>query len=364
MKLGVDAALVDGGLVPGDVSVEAGRIAAVGLPAAGFGLIATAGFVDVQVNGYAGVDFSTGDVAGYQRAGEAMLAAGVTTFQPTFITLPWDDYPDAIAQAAAAQPVTPGMVGLHLEGPFISPQRCGAHDPANIVNATPDRLAALAEHQVVTWTTIAPEVAGGLEAIRAFVEAGKTVAIGHSNAAAATAHAAFEAGATSVTHLFNAQSPLGHRAPGIPGVALDDDRVWLTLIIDGHHLAPEIVRLVYARAAGRAVLMTDAIAATGLGDGTTELGDRVVTVADGEARLEDGTLAGSVLTMDQAVRNLVELGIPIEQALASATANPAGALGGATPIDLSPGTVADITVLNRDLGVVRVLRKGAAVYER
>jgi N-acetylglucosamine-6-phosphate deacetylase len=364
MKLGVDAALVAGRMIPGDVVVEAGRIGEIGVPAAGSGLIATVGFVDVQVNGYAGVDFSTGDVAGFRRAGEAMLAAGVTTFQATFITLPWDAYPGAIAVATEAQVMTPGMVGIHLEGPFISPQRCGAHDPANIVDPTPDRLAALSRHDVVTWTTIAPEVAGGLEAIRAFFEAGKTVAVGHSNAAAATAHAAFEAGATSVTHLFNAQSPMGHRAPGIPGVALDDERVWLTLIIDGHHLAPEIVRLVYARAPERSVLITDAIAATGLGDGTTELGDRTVTVSEGEARLEDGTLAGSVLTMDQAVRNLVELGIPLEHVLASATANPARAIGGSIPADLVPGAVADVTVLTRDLEVARVLRGGVVAYER
>jgi len=359
----VDAALVDGAFVAGDVAVGAGRVSAIGLAPAGSGLIATAGFVDVQVNGYAGVDFSTGDVSGYQRAGEAMLAAGVTTFQPTFITLPWSAYPAAIDVAARAKLVTPGMVGIHLEGPFISAERCGAHDPANIVDPTPDRLAALTGHAVVTWTTVAPDVAGGLEAIRAFVEAGTTVAIGHSDAAAATAHAAFEAGATSVTHLFNAQSSLGHRAPGIPGVALDDDRVWLTLIIDGHHLAPEVVRLVYARAPDRAIMMTDAIAATGLGDGTTELGDRTVTVTEGEARLEDGTLAGSVLTMDQAVRNLVELGIPLESALASATANPARAVGGTTPVDLAPGSAADITVLTRDLAVLKVLRAGAVVYE-
>ena len=363
MKLGVDAALVGGEFVSGDVEIDDGLVAALGLPASGTGLIATAGFVDVQVNGYAGVDFSAADVAGYQRAGDAMLAAGVTTFQPTFITLPWDDYAAAIAVATEARRVTPGMVGIHLEGPFISEERCGAHDPANIVDPTPDRLAALTAHDVVSWTTIAPDVPGGLEAIRAFVEDGTTVAIGHSNAAAATAHAAFEAGARSVTHLFNAQSALGHRAPGIPGVALDDDRVWLTLIVDGHHLAPEIVRLVYAGAPDRAVLITDAIAATGLGDGTTELGDRSVTVADGEARLEDGTLAGSVLTMDQAVRNLVELGIPLERALASASANPAHAIGDPTRADLTPGAAADVTVLNRHLDVARVMRGGEVVHE-
>jgi N-acetylglucosamine-6-phosphate deacetylase len=256
------------------------------------------------------------------------------------------------------------MVGVHLEWPFISPHRCGAHDPANIIEPTGELAASLAQHAVVTWTTIAPEVAGGLEAIRTFVEAGKKVAVGHSDATAATVHAAFEAGATSVTHLFNAQSPLSHRAPGVPGVALDDERVILTLIIDGHHLAPEVVRLVFAAAPSRAVLITDAIAATGLGDGGTELGGRTVTVTNGAARLADGTLAGSVLTMDQAVRSTMEHGIAVEEALAAATANPARALGGGIPVDLTPGSRADITILDGDLEVVRVLRGGTEVYGR
>jgi N-acetylglucosamine-6-phosphate deacetylase len=362
MRIGVNAALIDGEFVDGDVAVESGRVAEVGLPVDGSGRIAAAGFVDLQVNGFAGADFATADVAGYGGAGRAMAATGVTSFQPTFITLPWDDYARAIAVAGEARGRTPGMVGLHLEGPFIPPQRCGAHDPANIVAPTAQRLESLISHDVVTWTTIAPEISGGVEAIRQFVLAGKTVAIGHSDATATVARAAFEAGARSVTHLFNAQSPLSHRAPGIPGVALDDDRVALSVIVDGHHLAPEVVRLVFSRAAGRVVLITDAIAATGRSPGETVLGDRSVTVANGEARLADGTLAGSVLTMDEAVRNVVDLGVSPQRALGAATANPARMLDSRIPQDLAPGSVADLVVLDSDFNVSRTLRGGEEVF--
>jgi len=362
MKLGVDAAFVGGVLVPGDVLVEGERIGATGLPADGAGRIATSGFVDLQVNGYAGVDFAGADVAGYQRAARAMVSAGVTTFQPTFITLPWDSYAAAIAVAAAARPETPGMWGLHLEGPFLAPLRCGAHDPANIVAPTPDRIDELAVNDVVTWTTVAPDVAGGLEAVHQFAAHGKTVAIGHSNATAAVAHAALEAGASAITHLFNAQSSFNHRDPGVPGVALDDQRALLTLIVDGHHLAPEVVRLVFAAAPGRVALITDAIAATGLGDGAALLGDRTVTVVGSQARLSDGTLAGSVLTMDRAIRTAIESGVELEAALAAATASPARRLGDSVPADLRAGTVADVAILGPDLAVQRTLRRGAEVF--
>ena len=362
MRLGVDAALVAGSFVPGDVRIEGERVAELGLPADGSGNIATVGFVDLQVNGYAGVDFAGADVGGYQRAAVAMHCAGVTVFQPTFITLPWDQYGPALAVAAAARSETPGMWGVHLEGPFLSPARCGAHDPANMVAPTASQVDELATHDVVTWTTIAPEVPGGLEAVHQFAARGKTVAVGHSAASGAVAHAALEAGVTAVTHLFNAQSALHHRDPGVPGVALDDERALLTIIVDGHHLAPEVVRLVFAAAPGRVALITDAIAATGLGDGEAALGDRIVTVRGSEARLSDGTLAGSVLTMDHAVRVAVESGVALDAALTAATAAPASRLGGEVPTDLAVGQLADAVVLDSELAVQRTLQRGSEVF--
>ena len=201
---------------------------------------------------------------------------------------------------------------------------------------------------------------GGVDAIRALTAAGKVVAIGHSGADAECARLAIDAGATAVTHCFNAQSALSHRAPGIPGVALDDSRVTVTIIVDENHLAPETVRLAFRAAAGRVALITDAIAAAGLGDGPALLGDRSVTVRDGVARLSDGTLAGSTITMDASVRLCRELGVPLEAALEAATTVPARACG---LRDLGPGAPADIAILDAELAVVRTLRRGSVIHE-
>ena len=364
-RLGVDAALVAGRIVEGDASIGGESISEVGLPKDGSGYLAVAGYVDHQVNGFAGVDFAFADVKGHQRAASAMAATGVTTFQPTFVSLPWEAYEAALAVAGAASAGTPGMVGVHLEGPFLSPAKKGAHDLANLREATPDLVGSLASHPQVSWVTVAPEVPGVLEAIGVFVRAGVRVSIGHSNATAEVAREAIDAGAVAVTHLFNAQSRLHHRRPGIPGAALDDDRVSLALIVDGHHLAPEIVRLVFRVAGHRAFLTTDAIPAAGLSmPGRTELGGRRIRISGDRAHLEDGTLAGSILTMDKAVRNLVDLGIPAVSALRAATETPARLLGLPSLADVRPGSVADIVVLDADYRVVRTLRGGREVFHR
>ena len=364
-RLGVDSALVGGKIIGGDVGIADGQITEVGLPADGSRHLAVAGYIDLQINGFAGVDFSQADAVGYQQAGSAMAATGVTTFQPTFITLPWDSYSLALAKATEALKVTPGMVGVHLEGPFLSPDKHGAHDPANIVAPDPDRVAALAAHPTVSWVTLAPEAPGGLEAIKVFSQAGKLVAIGHSNATADIAHAAFAAGATAVTHLFNAQSALHHRSPGIPGAALADDRAAVTVIVDNHHLAPEIVRLVFRVAPHRTALISDAIsAAGGPSRGRIRLGDRWINLTGTRPQLADGTLAGSLLTMDKAVRNTIDLGIPFVSALRAATETPARLLGRPAIGDLAPLSIADVVVLDSDFRTVRTLRDGQEIHHR
>ena len=364
-RLGVDAALADGRMIGGDVGVADGRIAEVGLPADGSGHLAVAGYIDLQVNGFGGVDYSRADVAGYLQGGSAMAASGVTTFQPTFVSLPWDRYSPALATAGEAMQVTPGMVGVHLEGPFLSREKHGAHDVANIMEPDPDRVATLATHQAVNWVTLAPEAPGGLEAIRTFTQAGKRVAIGHSNATAEIARAAFEAGAIAVTHLFNAQSPLHHRAPGIPGAALDHHDVAVTIIVDGHHLAPETVRLVFKAAPRRTALISDATMAAGLpGVGRVLLGDRQVNTAGNRIFLDDGTLAGSSAGMDEAVRNTIDAGVPVVSALRAATEVPARLLTHPAIGDVTPLSVADLVVLDSDFEVVRTLRAGQEIYHR
>jgi N-acetylglucosamine-6-phosphate deacetylase len=343
MRLGVEATLVDGAFVPGDLELADGVVAGVALGKRGRG-IAVPGFVDLQVNGFGGVDFASADAAGYRRAGEAMLETGVTAFQPTMITAPEDDLLAALREVPA-DGVGPRVLGAHLEGPFVSAEALGAH-PAS-ARRDPDRalLERLLEAGPVAQVTLAPELPGALDLIDLLCARGIAVSLGHSNATAAEAHEAFDRGARTVTHLFNAMRPFGHRDPGIAGVALAREDVVVQLILDGHHVADEVAQVVWRSATGRVALVTDAVSATGVGDGNYRLGIVDVEVRDGVARRADGVLAGSVLTMLEAVRNLHALGAPLPAAVAAASAVPARVAGSGLG-RLEPGAAADVLVLD------------------
>ena len=245
---------------------------------------------------------------------------------------------------------------------FLAPRWKGAHDERYIVD--PDlRLAArLWSAGPVTYMTIAPERPGAEELLDWLLAHGVTVSLGHTDADAATAHAAYNRGARCVTHLFNAQRRFTARDPGIAGVALTRPDVYVELIADFVHLAPETVLATWRACSTRLVLITDAIAAAGCGDGEYRLGDRTVHVAGGAARLADGTLAGSLLALDQAVRNLVSLGVPWTEAVGAATAAPARALGRTDVGVLRPGSRADIAVLDERANVLRTLVGGDEVW--
>ncbi len=356
MRLGVAAAIVDGELVAGDLEVADGRVVGAGLAGGGSGT-AVPGFVDLQVNGFGGVDLATTDAAGYRRAGEALLATGVTAFQPTFITAPQDDLVASLAEVPS-EPIGPRVLGVHLEGPFLSPARAGTH-PVDAIRA-PDLalLERLLAAGPVTYVTLAPERPGALELVDALLERGITVSFGHTDATAAEAHAGFDRGVRTVTHLFNAMRPLGHRDPGISGTALARDDVIVQLIADGVHVADETVALTWRAARGRLALVTDAMAAAGSGDGEFRLSGVDVTVRDGVARRGDGVLAGSVVTMPQSIRNLVELGVPFVEAVAAATGAPARVVGDETLGVLTVGGPADVVVLDDELEVRNVLVHG------
>jgi len=352
VRLDVEAALVDGGLVTGDVDVTDGRIAAVGLAGGGRG-IAVPGFVDLHVHGFGGVDFATADASGYGRAADALLETGVTAFQPTFVTAPVDEL------AASLREVPPGLrLGCHLEGPFLAPGRLGMH-PAE---ARRDPDVAVAERLLdagpVAHVTLAPELDGALDVIRLLGGRGVTAACGHTDATAAQAHAAFDRGATHVTHLFNAMRPFAHRDPGIAGAALARDDVTVELILDGNHIADDAARVAWRAAADRVVLVTDGMAAAGFGDGDWHMGAVDVTVRDGVVRRRDGVLAGSVLTIPDAIRALLRLGVSFAQAVDAATRVPARAARRDDLGVLKPGVRADIVVLDGDIEVTRVLVDG------
>jgi N-acetylglucosamine-6-phosphate deacetylase len=356
VRLGVEAAVVDGVLVPGDVDVDDSRIAAVGLAGRGRG-IAVPGFVELQVNGFAGVDFMRADTAAYRRAGEAMLETGVTAFQPTLITAAEEDLLAAIEEVPADS-AQPRILGVHLEGPFLSPRRLGVHPAA--LRRDPDLALAerLLESGRVSYMTLAPELPGALELVDLLHARGVVVSLGHSDATAAEANAAFARGVRTVTHLFNAMRPFHHREPGIAGAALARPDVAVQLILDGHHVAPETARIVWAAAPGRVALVTDAIAAAGAGDGAFPLGDVEVSVDGGVARSSDGSLAGSSMTMLHGLRNLCALGVPLAEAVGAVTAVPARVAQREDLGSIRPGARADVVVLDDALRIRSVLVAG------
>ncbi len=359
MRLGVSAALVDGRLLPGDVELDDGVVRAVGLGArTGHGLIAAPGFVDLQVNGFAGVDFHAADLDGYRRAGEALLETGTTAFQPTFVSAPEADVVDALA-AMPPDGCGPRVIGAHLEGPFISPRRLGAHDAAAARAPDLALLRRLLGAGPVSQMTLAPELPGALALVDELVARGVTVSCGHSDATAAEAHLAFDRGAHTVTHLFNAMRRAVPRDPGIAMAALSRPDVAVQAIVDGHHLAKETVLVAWRAAAGRFALVTDAMAAARMGDGRFSLGASEVRAENGVVRQDDGTLAGSTLTMIDAVRNLHGLGVELEHTLAAASEVPARIAGRDDLGRLRVGAPADLVVLDDRLDVRRVLVDGA-----
>jgi N-acetylglucosamine-6-phosphate deacetylase len=357
VKLGVEAAVVDGSLVPGDVAIDNGSIADLALTKSSGRGFAVAGFVDLQVNGFGGVDFAAADLEGYRRAGEALLETGVTAFQPTFVTAPEADLVAAL-QAIPTEPIGPRVLGAHLEGPFLSPARLGAHPASAQRDPDPAMLDRLLAAGSVAQMTLAPELPGALELIDVLQARGIVVSCGHSDATADEAAAAFDRGVRSVTHLFNAMRPFAHRDPGLAGAALARDDVVVQIILDGHHLADETAKVVWKAAAGRVALVTDAMAATGVGDGRYRLGGVEVDVRDGVARrTEDGVLAGSVGTMLEAIRRLHALGAPLPEAIAAATSIPAR-LSGRVPGVLRAGGPADVVVLDDRLEIRAVFVGG------
>ena len=326
MRLGVEAALVDGALVPGDVEIAGGTIAAVGLGRRRRG-VAAPGFVDLQVNGFAGVDFMHTDRDGYARAGEAMLATGTTAYQPTFITAPEADLVAALREMPRRAATGRCVIGAHVEGPFLSPRRLGVHPPSAQRAPDPALLERILDAGGVRQMTLAPELPGAFELIDLLLERGVVVSAGHTDASAAEAHLAFDRGVRTVTHLFNAMRPLVPRDPGIALAALARPDVTIQLIADLHHVAGDTLRVAWQAARGRIALVTDAVAATAMGDGDFALAGRPLVSAEGVVRGPEGQLAGSVLTMIDAVRNVHALGIPLEEALTAAAAVPARIAG-------------------------------------
>jgi N-acetylglucosamine-6-phosphate deacetylase len=334
------------------------------------GSILAPGFVDIHIHGGAGHDVMESDTAGLSAIETLLARHGVSSYFPTTVTAPEDatlralDLLATAIERAATKVHCLGArpLGIHLEGPFLSHSRRGVHPPENLQQPTLERFERFwqAARGQIRMMTIAPELPGAEQVIAEAARRGVCVSLGHSDADIATALRGVEAGARHATHTFNAMRPLGHRDPGILGAVLTDTRVTADIIADGIHLDPAIVRLfLKMKGAEQSVLITDAIAATGMPDGRYRLGQIDVDVKDGRC-MSGGCLAGSVLTLDRAVCNVVAFaGWSLAAAVRLATLNPARAAGiGEQCGRLVPGALADIAVLTPAGEVLRTILRG------
>jgi len=352
-----------GVLAPGYVSVQGSMIAEVGEgpPPGSADLVLDSGvlvpgLVDLQVNGYYGVDLADCDPEGWALVARRLPETGTTAFLPTFITAPVPTLATELRSAAkTAEAVTTGarVLGVHMEGPFLSPARAGAHRRDWIVPPSPGAVAELLEagQGVLRLMTLAPEADGALSAIGMLTAAGVVVSMGHSDATAAEVAAGAVAGARMVTHLFNAQRGLHHREPGVVGQALTDQRLTSGLIVDLSHVSAAACAIAFAAAPGRICLVTDAAACAGMPPGRYLLGGQPVDLPPGGGApvRPGGTLAGSALRMDQAVSNAVAVGLGLPEAVAAATRIPADLIGRPDLGRLAAGAAADLAWLGDDL---------------
>jgi N-acetylglucosamine-6-phosphate deacetylase len=354
--------IADGGISALGTDAESGLAEARVLEANG--LTAVPGFLELQLNGAFGHDF-TSDPASMWAVGDGLARHGITAYLPTIVTSERGSVEAALDALARPDPAATGAVplGIHVEGPFLSPERAGAHDRALLRDPDLEEVRRWADAGGVRILTLAPELPHGLDVIRQASARGIVVAVGHTDADAATAAAAVDAGARYATHLFNAMPPFRHRMPGAAGALLADARVTVGLILDRHHLDPIVVSLVERMAHGRVSLVSDAIAALGLGDGTHRLGGLTVEVQDGAARLPDGTLAGSATPLDVCVRSFAAMTRAPGEAIGAVTSVPARLLGlddgrGA----LRVGGRADIVLVDAELEVQATIIGGTVAF--
>jgi N-acetylglucosamine-6-phosphate deacetylase len=364
--------LVEDGLIS-EVSSRSGKELPGNVSLVDFGdAVLAPGFVDIHMHGGAGLDVMRASPSELPRLGKFLTTHGVTGYFPTTVAAPLDatcaalgrlaDAIEAAVTSANGDSLQARPLGIHLEGPFLSHKRRGVHPPENLLTPTVaifDRLWQAARGHVRVLT-IAPEIPGALEVIAEAARRKVCVSIGHSDAELPIAQAAVKAGARHATHTFNAMRPLDHRDPGIIGQVLSDDHMSADIIVDGIHVAPPVVKL-FLRAKGRerAVLITDAISATGMPDGRYQLGPIEVDVKDGKCTF-GGSLAGSVLTMDRAVRNVIQFSDwSLRDAVRAATLNPAQAVGlSAHHGVLVQGANADFTVLTPAGEVLKTIIRG------
>jgi N-acetylglucosamine-6-phosphate deacetylase len=325
------------------------------------------GFVDLQVNGAFGIDVAS-ESSRLPELSRALLSTGTTSYLPTIISSPEGLYEEALPaiDAVSTEPSSGAEVlSVHLEGPFINLEKRGAHAAAHVLRPDAELLAHLLDLGPVRMVTLAPELDGADKLISLATNRGTVVSAGHSDVAFEPAYGALDGGVAGVTHLFNAMSAMHHREPGLPGAAFAHPRAVCGLISDGLHVHPEMVGLAF-RMLGpdRLCLVTDAIAAAGMQDGECHLATRTVYVDEGVPKLGSGAIAGSVLTMREAFKNIMAFtGCTVPEAARMASTSPARLIGeGRRKGRLFPGYDADVTILAPDLSVQAVWQSGEQVY--
>ena len=326
------------------------------------GLYVLPGLVDIHTHGAVGHDFCDGDITGLKKIAEYEKSCGITSFCPTSMTFSESRLSKIFETVNNLHPSDNDnlarIAGINMEGPFIASSKKGAQNGDYIQNPDIEMFARLNEKcdNQIRIVTVAPELDGSMDFISKYQDK-VTISLGHSDASYETAAAAIKAGATHVTHLFNAMPPLNHRNPGIIGAAADSENVMVEIICDGIHLHPSILRTAFKTFSDeRVILISDSMEATGMPDGEYELGGQRVYKDGAHATLSDGTIAGSVSNLFDCMRNAISFGIPPESAIKAATCNPAKSIGLLGKIGtLAVNAYADIILLNKDFELVRVI---------
>ena len=364
MKLGVAAFVAGDQVLPGDVEIEDGVVTAIGLPPGHARLTAVPGFIDVHFHGHRGIEFADSTIDQHEDLARRITSTGVTAYQPTLWTMAPEETMDALSRHPGEVEGGARVLGFHLEGPFLAREEVGAHEPDLLLAPTQQLAQNYLDAGQVDQMTIAPELQGALETIEYLVANGVTVSLGHSIASSVETELALDAGATAFTHVFNAMRPFDHRDPGILANALGGTRGYLTAIFDGVHFSDEAALTLIRCADDRLVAVTDGTAATGSASESVVLGGRECVIVDGAPRHPEGTIAGSILTMDCALRKLVSLGLSLPEATRAVSTNPAKLSGRDDLGTITIGKPADIAVLDEALSVTRTLRGGVEVFHR